>query len=345
VAGARVERTSGATVTTLQAAAIVAGLAAANADVGAVLAEAGISFDDLADPERRLPREAMLGLWKAARRATGDPAFGLHLAERVTYGSFGVLEYVARSSSTLGDALTRVARYARLLDDVGEIAFVRAGDAITIVPRLGDSWPIPSDVMEAILAMTLRMARELTGDASVLPRAVELRHAAPRDVREHARVFGVPVQFGASRDGITFPQALLELPVPRADPALLAILDRHAQELLRRLPPVGTLAARVRALLAGELRGGNPVIDTIAAKLRVSERTLRRRLKDEGTSLTALLDELRRELAVRYLEERAMTLDAIAFELGFADARAFRRAFKRWTGRAPRTVDAGGGPG
>ena len=68
----------------------------------------------------------------------------------------------------------------------------------------------------------------------------------------------------------------------------------------------------------------------------MSTRTLRRRLRDDGTSLSALLDELRRELALRFLEEQTMTLDAIAFELGFADARAFRRAFKRWTGRAPR---------
>jgi AraC-like DNA-binding protein len=327
-------------VTSLQATAILAALVAAGADVDAVLARSGLTLAELGDPEKRFPREVMLGLWLAACDATGDPAFGLHLAERVTYGSFGVLEYIARSSSTLGEALSRVARYARLLDDAGEIAFVTEGDEITIVPRLGDAWPIPSDVMEGLLALVIRMARELCGDATLVPRAVEVRHAAPADTREHARIFGVPVRFGGARNGITFLKAQLGLAVVQADPALSAILDRHAQELVRRLPPAGTFSHRVRAMIAGELRGGNPALEPIAAKLRVSARTLRRRLKDENTSLSALLDELRRELALGYVEERAMTLDAIAFELGFADARAFRRAFKRWTGRAPRASEA-----
>ena len=337
VARARVEqKPSGVTVTGLQARAIALGLAAAGADVEAVFAEAGIPLAALNDPEQRLPRERMLTLWQKARERAGDPAFGLHIAERVPYGSFGILEYIARSSSTLGDALGRVARYARLLDDVAEIAFVKQGDEITLVPLLSDAWPIPSDVMEGILAITIRLARELAGDPELVPRAVELRHAASFDTREHARVFGVPVRFGATRNGISFSLFQLALPVIKADPSLSAILDRHAQELLRRLPPTGTLGQRVRALLAGELRGGNPDLDHIASRLRVSTRTLRRRLAGEGTSLTALLDELRRELALRYLEEKAMTLDAIAFELGFADVRAFRRAFKRWTGRSPR---------
>jgi AraC-like DNA-binding protein len=323
-------------VTSLQAVAIALGLTAAGKDVEAVFAEAGIPLAALGDPEARFPREVMYGLWRAACRTTGDPAFGIHMAERASYGSFGLLEYIARSSATLGEALTRVARYARLLDDLGEIAFVEEGDAITIVPRLGDAWPIPSDVMEALLAITVRFARELCGDPGLLPRAVEVRHAAPADVSEHTRIFGVPMRFGAARDGVTFARSHLARPVVNADPALSAILDRHAQELVRRLPPAETFSQRVRGLLAAELRGGNPALEPIAARLGVSERTLRRRLQDEGTSLSALLDELRRALALRYVEEHAMTLDAVAFELGFADARAFRRAFKRWTGRAPR---------
>jgi AraC-like DNA-binding protein len=163
-----------------------------------------------------------------------------------------------------------------------------------------------------------------------------MRRAAPADPSEHTRIFGMHVRFGAARDGITLAATQLELPVVKADPALSAILDRHAQELLKRLPPAGGFRQRVRALLAAELRGGTPALEPIAAKLRMSARTLRRRLKEDGTSLSALLDELRCELSLRYLEEQTMTLDAIAFELGFADVRAFRRAFKRWTGRAPR---------
>jgi AraC-like DNA-binding protein len=332
----RGRESSGVMITSLQAAAIVAGLVGAGVDPTEVFARAGIPLADLGDPERRFPREAMHVLWSEAQRASGDPAFGLHIAERIPYGSFGVIEYVARSSSTLGEALSRVARYVRLVDDAAEIAFVEAPGSITIVPGTSDAWPIPAEVMEGLLAFTLRMARELSGKPELVPVAVELRRHRPADAREHARIFGVEASFGAARNGVTFASAQLALPVVRADPALSAILDRHAAELLRKLPPAQTLSQRARALLAAELRGGDPTLERIAPKLGIGDRTLRRRLKEEGTSVTEILDELRRELALRYLEEDTMTLDAIAFELGFADARAFRRAFKRWTGRVPR---------
>jgi AraC-like DNA-binding protein len=329
-------RSSGGTISALEAAAVAVGLQAAGADVEAVFARAGIPLAEVGDPERRFPRERIILLWEKACEAVDDPAFGLHIAERVPYGAFGVLEYIARSSATLGEALARVARYVRLLEDAAEVALLRQGYEVTVVPGLGGGWFIQSDVMECLLAMTLRLLRELSGDAGLLPRAVEFRHAAPADTREHTRVFGVDVRFGTERDGITFAAAQLELPVVQADPRLAAILDRHAQELLARLPPAGSLVQRVRAALAAELRGGNPSLEQIASKLGMGTRTVRRHLQEEGTSLSLLLDELRRELAIRYLEEHTMTLEAIAFDLGFADARAFRRAFKRWTGRTPR---------
>jgi AraC-like DNA-binding protein len=292
-------------------------------------------MEDLADPERRLPREIILTLWQAALDVTGDAAFGLHVAERIPAGSLDVLDYLARSSATLGDALARASRYVRLVDDVAELAVSPSDEGITFTPRLLHELSIPTGVMECVLAAIVRIARETT-NTDLRPLGVELTHAAPADTREHARVMHAKVVFGAARNGVTFSRAQLALPLVTADKALAAILDRHASELLKRLPKSTQLRHRVRGFLAEELRGGDPTVDRVAARLHMSARTLRRRLEEEETTLQALLDELRRELAERYLEERKLTLTEVAIELGFADARAFRRAYKRWTGKTPR---------
>ena len=120
-----------------------------------------------------------------------------------------------------------------------------------------------------------------------------------------------------------------------ADAELSAILARHAQHLLEQLPPVNDFVAHVRRLVAEELAGGDPSAEHIAARLHMSARTLRRRLQEHGARHKLLLDELRRELAIRYLSEERLEIAEVAFLLGFSEASAFHRAFKRWTGRTP----------
>jgi AraC-like DNA-binding protein len=326
---------SGLTVTALQASAILAAMQAAGADATAVIAKVGLSEADFGDPSARLPRETVIELWYAALEVTGDEAFSLRMVELLKPGSFDLLDYLARSSATLGDSLLRAGKYARLFDDVAEIAVETSEDDVTISPRLAYDLPIPPGVMEAVLAVIVRIARETTG-THVRPRKVEFTHASPRDPSPYRKLFDCEVRFGAERNALVLGKGELALPLITADPVLSAILDRHAQEVIAKLPKADSFAQRVRGLLASELRGGDPSLERVATRLHMSARTLRRRLESENTSLQAILDQLRSELADRYLTEQKMTLDEVAFELGFADVRAFRRAFKRWTGRSPR---------
>jgi AraC-like DNA-binding protein len=325
----------GVTVSALQATFVLAGLAAAGADAAAVMARAGLRGEDLSDPEKRLPRELILALWSAASEVSGDPAFGLHVGEKLRPGMFDVLEYLARSSHTLGEAAARAQRYVRLFDDVAELLLEEEDDRIALVPRLSHGHEMPVGVAECVIAAGLVFARQTTGVA-LEPLAVTFTRPAPADLAEHERVFGVTPRFSAARNALSLSRAHFALPLVTADPHLSAILDRHAAELLRRLPPVDRLVDRVRSILAEELRGGDPSAERVAARLSMSPRTLRRKLDEQSASLSALLDELRRDLALRYLDEARLGLSEIAFELGFADERAFRRAFKRWTGRTPR---------
>jgi AraC-like DNA-binding protein len=131
------------------------------------------------------------------------------------------------------------------------------------------------------------------------------------------------------------PRRSLDRPLVRADAGLCAVLERHARELLERLPRATSLSGRIRQLVAGDLVKGVPSPAEVARRLHMSGRTLQRRLREDGTSHRALVDELRRDLAMRYLGEREIGIAEVAFLLGFSEASAFHRAFRRWSGTTP----------
>lgn len=134
---------------------------------------------------------------------------------------------------------------------------------------------------------------------------------------------------------MVFRRERLDAPVIASDPGLLPILEQHAEALLGTIPEGGGFTRRVCELIARELTGGTPSAERIAERLHMSARTLARRLDGEGTSFSKLLDELRRELAIGHLRDRDISVSEVAFLLGFGDANAFSRAFKRWTGEPP----------
>jgi AraC-like DNA-binding protein len=138
-----------------------------------------------------------------------------------------------------------------------------------------------------------------------------------------------------SENALILPTGLLHTPCARADPALVAVLDRYAAERLEHVPRTDSIADRVRTVLGDELRGGEPTAARLAARLKMSPRTLNRALAAEGTSYRQLLDALRRELAERHLAGDQLSISEVGFLLGFCELSSFHRAFKRWTGRTP----------
>lgn len=128
---------------------------------------------------------------------------------------------------------------------------------------------------------------------------------------------------------------MLDTPHIAPDAGLVSLAERHLERRSGELPPAETFAARARRVLLEELELGEPTLARLAARLRMSERTVQRRLGDEGTSMQALLDDVRCEISLRQLAETTRTIAEIAYAVGFAEVRAFHRAFKRWTGSTP----------
>ncbi|MGA8086224.1 MAG: AraC family transcriptional regulator [Terracidiphilus sp.] len=313
---------------------VLAYLASNRQDYAAILEEHGISPDVLDNPEGRVPHTVAMRLWESAERLSRDPDLGLHIAEAIQPGSFGALDYAARTSATIGEGFACFFRYHRLLHDLPEVALElkdRRAILSHYIPLPGTA---PRVVSEFVLAAWLVAARQATG-ADCVPLEVRFPHAEPASTTEHRRIFRAPLVFSFRRSELVFSREWVDLPMLKADPVLRNIIEDHVHALLRSLPSRGTTADAVRDLVARNLCQGEPTLEAIASRLHLSSRTLHRYLVEDGTSFRDIIRDLRRELALMHLDNRNLAIGEIAFLLGFSEPSAFHRAFKRWTGCPP----------
>ena len=302
-------------------------------DVEAVLATQGLGLDDLADPDLRVPIAAASGVWRAAYDAADEPALGIRVLENLEAEPFSLGIYLAASSETARQAYDRGTRYARIAH--GGLGFelrVEGGRSICRTGFAGNDH-ISSET-EYALGMMVRLAPYVAGGTTG-EREVWFRHKAPAYEKEAAAVFGCAVRFGAPYDAIVGSAKGLDRPLPRADSALCELLEGHAAALLAQVPGPAGFADRVRECLALQLPRGKPGAEHVASTLGISARTLRRRLQDVGLSYQQVLDEVRLGLARRALGQEDLSINDVAFLLGFSDASAFHKAFRRWTGSGP----------
>lgn len=308
-----------------------AGLVAQKRDERALLAKYGLHGD--ADTrEKRVPHGVVLALLDEAARVTADPCFGVHAAELYQPGAH-VFEYLALNSPTLGDLLTRVCRYYRLIIDAAAPVLEIEGDMARWHFRMPGHEPVPTQLAQLVITTAVLAGRRWMG-LEVSPKVV-FAFAAPEDRKEYERVLGPLVSFGGLTNHLQFPAQALALPLQTANPDLFALLDDHAAILLRQRPAPDDLITRVKQLVADGLESGDTELESIAKRLHTSGRTLRRRLSELGTHHRALVDDVRGALAEQYLANEQLSLEDIAYLLGFSDPSAFHRAFKRWSGQTP----------
>ena len=161
-------------------------------------------------------------------------------------------------------------------------------------------------------------------------------HETPPDIHEHVRIFKVLPRFQTRVNALELDSATMERRLLTTDPALSRIIERHAKASLASVAPASSeLKERVRRVLVKGVAAGRCSIKTVAPELGLSERTLQRRLEEEGASFGDILDSVRRDLGLRYLEDGKLSLAEIAYLLGYSEPSPFHRAFKRWTGSTP----------
>lgn len=284
--------------------------------------------------ESRLPVEVAHQVLEAVVQLTSDVDVGLKAAREWGPGDGGALDYAISSAITIRDALDAGSRYIALVNDALALRVTtRGADALV---RLENRVPLPRAARDFQVGALYRAFRSVWASGARSTLRVLIEHAAPADTTEYARTFdGAPIEFGAPFSGFVFDAALLDTRLPGAELRLNEVIRRHAETMLQELACPGELTLRVRGAITEELADGDPSVGHIARRLHMSARTLERKLAREGTTFSVLMEELRRQLAVRYVASAELELAEIAFRLGFSHTTAFHRAFKRWTGDTP----------
>ena len=239
--------------------------------------------------------------------ASKDPCFGLHSAEFVEPASYGVLGYITMNCATLREVLAKIPIYEPIVGDMGISTAEFDRDHVTQHWHCQFTRPLSRrHEIENVLACWQRYAQNFLH----FPELVDHPFS-----------------------GLRIPKHLLDKPIPQADNQLLQTLLDHATKTLTSIHHNQPLFAQVKNLLRLSLKDHAPSSKLIANHLNISSRTLQRKLNDEGYQYKGLLNEVRLELALHYLQSTQLSLDNIAYELGYTEARSFHRGFKQWTGR------------
>ncbi len=307
-------------------------LEAYGCDSHKLFAEAGIDLDAANDPEVRFPTSNINRIWKLAVKATGDPCFGLNVAERVLPTTFHALGYSLWASSTLRSVFQRLVRYYRLVADAAELTIEKNETDSRLVAYV--LFPgLAYETQDAGVACIVTICRVLY-KPDFHPISIALTRPEPETPHKFREFFNAPVRFSAGEIAIVMRNDDLDAPLPGSNPELAQYNDQVAMECLARLDRE-RIVTQVYAQLIKQLPAGEPTEEKIAQALHMSLRSLQRKLNEEGTSYRGILDNTRAELAAGYLKQSHLSLSEIAFLLGFSDSSNFSRAFKRWTGLAP----------
>jgi len=304
-------------------------------DGDALCRDAGLDPAALAEPEARVGYDVVARVGERALAITADENLGLHLAQDVagrTHLDAGMLLLMA--SATVRVALERMVRHQRFWGDGDRATLVRLPDGLAVRYALrGATGAYARHADECAMAEIAIGVRALSG-RDLRPRAVRLRHPAPRSTDEHAALFGCPLTFRAPHTEIELDETACAAPMQHANAAFFAIFEEQVERAIARLPAVARASEKVRAAVRAALASGGCTLAGTARGLGVSARTMQRQLQVEGTSFVEVVDALRREMACAYLD-RGVAIAEIAALLGYADVTAFHHAFRRWTGSTP----------
>ena len=303
--------------------------------VPAVLRKAALPQDFFQHTRILVSTPELFALWRSIAEVSKDPSIGLKLGTETKIERFHPMGIAALSTESLGAAVKHMAHYKKLAAPE-EILHDHAADEWSIRFRWTLAVEIePAALVEHCFAWMLTIARQGVGK-KITPVRVEL--VQPRaHGKALERYFGCPVVCGATRNALVFRSSDAELPFVTRNAELLEMLAPQFElELQQRTGQEDSFVELVRGAIQQKLTGHRPGIDDIAQDLRLSPRTLQRRLQELGSSYQRVLDEARHEMARYYLRNSVLELAEAAYLLGYEDANSFARAFRNWEGMPPK---------
>lgn len=294
----------------------------------------GFTVEDLTNPACRVSFRQGSMLIRRALQSTPNIGLGLFIGERETIASIGLVGYAMMTSPTLGEATNLGMSQQKFTGSMLEFDMQQRDKVAVVTASNRFHEPdIQMFLVEEAFASFLQIARGLVGN-SFAPQRIDLSYAAPEYASEYDRVFNCPIFFNQKANAFVSDIEWVARPLLTYDP----LSHRQALEFMEigfsREREKADLFESVERVVRQNLKD-LPAFSEIANKLCLSERTLRRRLADNGVSYQALLDMVRKNRALEMLANPKLSIEQVAFEVGFCDSHNFRRAFKRWTGSTP----------
>ena len=295
----------------------------------------GIMLSELEDSQARMSLQQELGFYRNVLELTNSPTIGLKMGECYAVQVYGLFGYAMLSAATFRHTLSLAQHFGRLTFSIFSFDFGVKGKQAWF--SLLEPPPIEQELINFYLDRDIAAAKAHFTEILNKPfeiRELQLTHGGHGQQRAYREYFNCDVLFSANACKLVFDSNLLDRPLPQSDPDSSRHLQQQCQMLIAKMTSQSHFIDDVRMLILGR-PGFYPDIDFVAERLGISARTLRRRLKEEGSTYRELLDEVRFGLAREYLGQTQLQMDEISSLLGYTESGNFSHAFRRWSGMSP----------
>lgn len=299
----------------------------------AVLRQAGLPVGILNQDKVLLSTEEFFALYRGIAEVSRDPAIGLKLGTEDRMERYDPIAIAAVCTRSLRDAIGRISRYKQLTCPEKIDLIDRGNESAVHFTWLLARGGEPAMLMDVCFAWILSIVRRGTGRA-IHPKRVEFQRPKA-DQAVYEKHFQCPIKFKAAKNVLVFNKADMDLPFLTYNADLLAAVAPQLEAELKQQLAEESFREQVKGTLKHLLAGERPPIQQVARELRLSKRTLQRRLTEDGVTFQQLMEEARRELAQHYLLHSSLELNETAYLLGYEDANSFFRAFHAWEGTSP----------
>lgn len=299
-----------------------------------LMANAGISIDNLTSPNERVPVAKMTVFWQLAVEATGDDAIGLKVANYVQPTTLNALGLSLYSSLSLMDAWQRAAQFYKIVSDVLEVTIEEFEQNAALCFSKVAGQDFAPEAIDAFMATAVHLTSAVSSGLLV-PQKIELQRPPHNNKQGYSEFFPCPVIYNASCNRLHYKKEQLNVRFDFANETLAKHHDELLAEQLTQLES-GALQQKVIQQIYLAMAEGEPNRNTIAAELHMSSRSLQRKLEQHGVTFSELVIEVRKGMATKLLKRQELSITDVASQLGFADPSNFSRAFKKWFGVTPK---------
>lgn len=319
---------------------IVYGAVQRGADLEELCRESGLTPAMLEQADVLTGLERNIAVMEAAMRLTNDSLLGLHIGEMTSPVVLGMVGHLMESSPDLQTALVNLEHFTSAITKIYLYsAEIQAGEFIFYcepIPAWNSLSPETARMsVDFFLSGLVHVIKLMTGK-NLYPVRMSMRYARPADTREYVRILKTEPAFNQPHNYVVFRRSDLQIPVLGHNRTLNLLFKELLEKEIVKTRQQESFASEVRRTILQNFSSTLPQLQEVVEHLHTTPRTLQRKLKDEGSSFQQIADSVKSELATTLLQNQTLTVNEVAYRLGYAEPSVFRRAFKKWTGTSPR---------